>query len=330
MEKADIFGMFGVDNITKISEINGGHINRTFIAETENNCSYILQSLSSAVFHRPEAVMENIGKIVRIFDKNANDKVTVSNYLCTAEGVNFIENDGEVYRVYEYSAAVSDITDRCYLMGFSFGTFIRLLSGKNTHLEITIEKFHRFSSYFSNLVAADHNCTLKKIDKGIMAKLGSVKETVSQIFTVDFPKRNVHNDAKIDNIIFGEKCTIIDLDTAMEGYAAIDYGDMIRSVCVGGQLDFTVIRDVTYGFADGLGGILTEDEIYSLYYGILYVTGELAVRYLIDYLSDEKYFKGKSSSDCLCRANELLKQLNLFITHGDDITAIIYKAFKKQ
>jgi hypothetical protein len=164
----------------------------------------------------------------------------------------------------------------------------------------------------------------------IMRRLDSLGETLEQVFTVDFPKRNIHGDAKISNLILKKNCTVIDLDTVMQSYAAIDYGDMIRSVCPSELLELTVIRDVTNGFALGLDGILTDDEIYSLYYGILYVTGELAVRYLIDYLSDEKYFRCKTSADCLSRANELLRQLSVFISHGEEITSIIYKSFKKK
>lgn len=326
----EVIQYFGIDGVIGISEVNDGHINSTFHVECRNGESYILQSLNRSIFHSPGTVMSNIKKIEKAFADSSEEKVTVPHYLLTADGANYVEEDDNVYRMYKFVGEKSGISDRFYMTGFSFGTFIRKLGRKNIRLEAAIDNFHSFQGYFSLLTAADKSSPFKKIDNIVMGRLDSLRETLEQVFTVDFPRRNVHNDAKISNVILGEQCTVIDLDTAMEGYAAIDYGDMIRSVCSAEELDFTVIRDITRGFADGLEGALTDDEIYSLYYGILYVTGELAVRYLIDYLSEEKYFKDKSSAACLSRANELLRQLSIFISAGDEITSIIYKTFKKQ
>lgn len=326
----EIIENFGIGNAVNVSELDGGHINTTYLAETSDGERYIVQSLSERVFRSPETVMDNIAKIEKAFADFSDERVTVPHYLTTAEGQNFTVCNGEVYRAYSYTEPEKNIPDSLYRTGYSFGAFIRILSSRKLKLRNTIENFHSFQNYFSALTAADGNSPLKKIDKSIMRRLASVSETLNHVFTVDFPKRYVHNDAKISNVIIGEVSTVIDLDTAMQGYAAIDYGDMIRSVCTGGVLDIGTVMELTKGFADGLDGILSSDELDSLYYGILYVTAELAVRYLTDYLSDDKYFKGKTSGKCLRRANELLGQLNMFIMSGDDITDIIYKAFGKQ
>lgn len=330
MKINEIIGKFGIGNAANVYEFRSGHINTTYLVETDIGERYILQSISRRVFRSPETVMENIAKIETAFADFSNENVTVPHYLTTAEGANFTEYDGEIYRAYTYTETVKCDSETYYKMGYAFGTFIRILNSRKLKLKTVIDDFHAFQTYFSALTAADSNSSLKKIDKSIMRRLASVRETIEQVFTVDFPKRNVHNDAKISNVIIGEVSTVIDLDTVMQGYAAIDYGDMIRSVCTGEELDIRTVMNITMGFADGLDGILTDDEIDSLYYGILCVTAELAVRYLIDYLSEEKYFKGKTSVECLRRANELLRQLNMFISGGDDITDIIYKAFGKQ
>lgn len=330
MEIIDIARKFGINNVTEISELTGGHINKTFLVTASDGGKYVLQSLNTDVFREPEAVMSNISKLEAVFEKNAGEEIGIPHYLCTEEGADFFSDGGEFYRAYSYSEqTMSHSTDR-YNAGYAFGSFIRILNSSKLKLRVTIENFHSFPVYFSALVSADGNSSLKKIDKSVMRRLSAVSDALEQVFTVDFPKRNVHNDAKCSNVIAGEKSIIIDLDTAMEGYAACDYGDLIRSVCTGRVLDTNAVMELTRGFADGLGGILTDDEIDSLYYGILYVTAELSVRYLIDYLSDNKYFKGKTSAECLGRANELLHQLNMFISGGDDITNIIYKAFGKQ
>jgi hypothetical protein len=324
----NIVRLFGIENTVRISEIDGGHINNTFLAECADGGKYVLQSLNRRIFRNPDIVMKNIAKTVGAFDVVHDEKVSVPDFLCTSEGVNFAECDGEIYRMYRYAEFSDNVQDRLYRTGFAFGTFIRVMNAKNLNLEPSICDFHSYSTYFSTLTAAEKNSSLKKIDNSVTARLCSLQDTLEQVFTVDFPTRNIHGDAKISNVIIRDDTSIIiDLDTVMKGYTAIDYGDMIRSVS--GTLDFRSVRDITGGFSDGLGGILTDDEIYSMYYGILYVTGELAVRYLIDYVSEDKYFKGRSSADCLVRANELLRQLSIFISEGDEITSIIYKAFNK-
>jgi hypothetical protein len=112
----------------------------------------------------------------------------------------------------------------------------------------------------------------------------------------------------------------------MSGYAAIDFGDMVRSVMREGVPDMTAARDLTKGFAKGLGGLLTKSEVGSLYYGILWAVGELAVRYLTDYITGEGYFR-RSSGECLARADQLLGQLRGFMAMGGQITEMIRECF---
>lgn len=329
MELRKILSLFGIDSSLEISEMKSGHINRTYLVGCSSGEQYVLQSLNKEVFCCPEIVMENISAVEKAFEQNKPMRVRVPHYL-KAGSENYAEADGEVWRVYEYAPPLikaSAFNNVNYLTGLSFGTFMRTVSSKTVMLRPAIDRFHDFGRYFSMLTALDSGSRLKKIDAAIMARLSSIKETLSQVFTETFPKRNVHSDAKPDNVVIGECCTVIDLDTAMKGYAALDYGDMIRSVCKGTEPDMSAILDVTRGFADGLEGILSSDEIDSLYYGILWVTGELAMRYLIDCISEKRYFKGKTPAECLNRANVLLSQLNRFIIYGNDITEVIYRVF---
>ena len=131
----------------------------------------------------------------------------------------------------------------------------------------------------------------------------------------------IHGDAKADNIIFGEIPTVIDLDTVMLHYCAIDYGDMVRSA-----EDMDEVREITAGFAKGLGGLLTPAEVQSLYYGALWVTAELAMRYSTDALTGEGYF-GKSREDCEKRCSQLRHKLDWLKENEKQIREIILKCF---
>lgn len=262
-----------------------------------------MQSLNRNVFRRPQVVMENISRIETAFRHSGQERITVPHYL-TADGKSFIEINNEIWRMYEYTEQSGTPQNQAYLTGYAFGKYINIIN--NIILDNTIDNFHNFENYYNKLP-----CGAEKIFSDLMGKL--------EIFS-SIPERNVHNDTKTDNIIFGKKITVIDLDTSMKGFVAVDYGDMIRSAGTEN------IGNITQGFADGLDGILTPEEINSLYYGILYVTGELAMRYIIDSVSDKRYFTAKTPEQCRKRASDLLTQLEYF-ENNSDIKNIIRKAF---
>ncbi|MCM1506087.1 MAG: aminoglycoside phosphotransferase family protein [Ruminococcus flavefaciens] len=266
---------------------------------------YILQSLNRNIFRRPQAVMDNIRKIEKAFADSRQKKITVPHYL-TADGKYFVEINGEVWRMYGYTEKSGTPENHAYLTGYAFGKYINTIN--NIILDNTIEDFHDFDSYYNKLPSG-----AEKIFSDLRERL--------EIFQ-NIPARNVHNDAKTDNIIFGDRITVIDLDTTMKGFVAIDYGDMVRS---SGN---DSIGDITQGFADGLGGILTPAEINSLYYGVLYVTGELAMRYIIDSVSEKRYFTTKTPEQCRKRADDLLAQLEYFENNSDYIKTIINESFR--
>ncbi|MBD5160320.1 MAG: phosphotransferase [Ruminococcus sp.] len=263
-----------------------------------------MQSLNRNIFRNPYIVMENISRIETAFRRSGQDIITVSEYLTTG-GKNYIELDNEVWRIYGYTEQAYLPENKSYLTGYAFGKYINIINN-NIILDNTIENFHNFEMYYNRLPVGT-----EKFFDGLRGRL--------EIFS-DIPERNVHNDAKTDNIIFGQKITVIDLDTSMRGHVAIDYGDMIRSAGTEN------IAEITRGFADGLDGLLTPAETDSLYYGILYVTGELAMRYIIDSVSERRYFITKTPEQCRRRSEDLLKQLEYFESNSG-IKNIIRKAF---
>ncbi|MDE6834129.1 MAG: aminoglycoside phosphotransferase family protein, partial [Ruminococcus sp.] len=294
---------FNIKDVHKISPINTGHINKTYLIETGAG-KYIMQSLNRNVFRKPHIVMENISRIETAFRRSVQDIITVPHYL-TADGKYYVEVDNEVWRIYEYAERSDLPVNKDYLTGYAFGRYIDIIND-DVILDNTIENFHNFEMYYNRLPDG----TEKYFD-GLRSRL--------EIFG-DIPERNVHNDAKTDNIIFGQKITVIDLDTSMRGHVAIDYGDMIRSAGTEN------IAEITRGFADGLDGLLTPAETDSLYYGILYVTGELAMRYIIDSVSERRYFTTKTPEQCRRRAEDLLKQLEFF-ENNSGMKNIIRQAF---
>lgn len=151
-----------------------------------------------------------------------------------------------------------------------------------------------------------------------------------QIFTkmqnvgVSLPIRNIHGDTKADNIIFGEIPSVIDLDTASRDYAFVDFGDMLRSVTTDG-FDMQKICEAVSGFAEGVGDLLTDDEIGNLASGTLLVIMRLCKRYC----EGNKNFPNKTREQCLERQRQLVLQLHDFHKNENEISSVIRTIFGK-
>lgn len=330
MELHNIPKLFGINAHAEIAPLKKGHINKTFLVEC-NNQKYVLQSLNKAIFHSPETIMCNLSKIEKAFGISDENFIAVPHYL-RSDNKNFVTDGDEFWRMYKYvryEKCSRKYNDKCYLAGRAFGTFIKITA--NESLSPAIEDFHSFDSYFKKYMSVNSNSVKEKIGCPFIEIFGKLNTSLSRVFTSELTKRNIHGDAKLDNVIIGNPCTVIDLDTTMPGFAAIDFGDLVRSACTKNHPDhLKIIQNIAGGFADGLDGILTASEINSLYYGILYVTGELAMRYLISYISENNYFNGKNAADCFRRGCELMRQLLFFSLKEEKIKNIIFSAFGSQ
>lgn len=319
MKLNEIPSLFGISSIHDISSFGTGHINSTYHVVSDSG-EYILQSINRNVFHDPKNVMNNISLIVKAFACSGSN-IDIPEYLY-ANSRNYIVYNDEFWRMYRYIKASTVTENSDFLSGCAFGSFIRITDG--LRLEPVIDGYHNIDHYFKRFMRLHAS---NKINAAVIKKLGSLNDTLKSIFSCGIPLRCIHGDAKVDNVITADKCTIIDLDTAMQGFAALDYGDLIRSLCSNGTPSAERISCITQGFAKGLGGILTYSEIDSLYYGILWVTAELAIRYLTDSISGEHYFRDKAPEECLKRSNELLGQLDMFTSNADEIKKIIHTHF---
>lgn len=335
-----ILQCFGITDIEciGIEELSAGHINRTFLVRTQTE-AFVLQSLNQAVFAHPKAVMKNIATVTTAFQTAKTTETTgvsVPEYL-HAGVKNYVTVGGEIWRMYQYIPSNASGEDMLFQTGYAFGAFIRILNAYHVQLEQSLEGYHDFSGYYDKLLFVqrkkDHGLIAHDpIDYELNERIRELRSALVCIFTDKLPRRCIHGDAKSDNIVFTNQMTqtIIDLDTVMYHYAALDYGDMIRSAV--GDADGTkmlkMVQNITAGFAKGLAGLLAPEEIESLYYGILWVTGELAVRYQTDCYAEEKYFQTKTAEQCMERTEQLMRQLDRFTDAEAEIQKIISEAFR--
>ena len=99
---------------------------------------------------------------------------------------------------------------------------------------------------------------------------------------------------------------------------------MLRSV-TSEVFDIQEISAAVSGFAEGAGGLLTDDEIDNLYDGTLLIIRELLERYR----EGIKNFPNKSPEQCLERQRQLATQIDDFRTHEDEISSIVRTIFGK-
>ena len=97
--------------------------------------------------------------------------------------------------------------------------------------------------------------------------------------------------------------TMSDLVAAVKrfeaGLVAIGFDEEDTSLI---GLDMEKTRAFTRGFVEETAGILSDEELYRLPLGIKVLTGELAMRFLTDYLDGDLYFKVNSPRHNLIRA----------------------------
>ena len=116
-------------------------------------------------------------------------------------------------------------------------------------------------------------------------------------------KQIVHGDLKISNILFdgaGRAVGIIDFDTIMRHFRAIDLGDSLRSWCnrtseddPRATFDAGIFHAAMIGYGRGWGAPVREDEKRTFLRAALQITYELASRFLIDVVCDHYFGYGK-------------------------------------
>ena len=150
------------------------------------------------------------------------------------------------------------------------------------------------------------------------------------------PQRIVHNDCKISNILFdrpsGEALCVVDLDTAMPGLAAFDFGDMARSMAHRAdedardpesiEVDLELFGALASGYLDGARS-LTAGERRSLVDGALVLTLEQAVRFLTDHLQGDVYFRVERPGQNLDRCRVQFALLESLLDRSRDLQRIV-------
>ncbi|MDO4617991.1 MAG: aminoglycoside phosphotransferase family protein [Clostridia bacterium] len=338
------------------SAVSNGIINATYKVNYKNekgNKSYIFQKINTYVFKNPEEIMSNIDLVTEHIRGKNPDKVNL-HFHHTLDGKNYVDDEDGFWRVMNNVESVTyntcDDENTIRRVGEAFGDFQMSLSDfDGTKLYETIPNFHnttkRIETLFSN------------IEKGIPERVSEMAGEIEYIRSIKdkatalsdkynsglFPVRVTHNDTKCNNVLFdkytGEPLVVIDLDTVMPGMAMYDFADAVRFICNTARedepdlskvsLDKDKFKAFSMGFLRKIKEGWTEEEINSLVLASFAITIELAVRFLDDYITGDKYFKTQYEGHNAVRTRCQITLAKSIMEQYDELTGIIQDVLKE-
>lgn len=308
-------------SIAEIKPLGEGFINDTYTVTTEGNApNYILQRKNHHIFTDVPAMMDNIARVTahlraKVVDWGGDPEREVLTLIPTRKGALY-HYDGENYWAAmlliegAVTHAVADTPHLAYMGGRGIGRFQAMLADFDEPLADVIKGFHnirwRFEQWDRALSEdrAGRKASLTTEIEWIETRREKMLDFWTMVEDGRLPRRVTHNDTKLSNILFdeaGEVLCVIDLDTVMLSTSLNDFGDAIRSYTNTGAEDDQNLDNVSMSmelfssYAEGYlaerSTTLTPVEREWLAFSALYITYEQVLRFLMDYIDGDTYYK---------------------------------------
>ena len=321
-------------DIAAINSLGDGFINDTFIIRTAGDApDYILQRKNRNIFPDIPGMMENIRKVTehirrRVIAEGGDPMREAMTVVPTYDGKLYhIDSQGDYWAVTVFIADTvaynkADSLELARKGGEGIGKFQAQLADFTEPLAETIKGFHNIRHRFVQWDEALKRDAAGRV-KDLQTEIGWIESRRAEM--LDFwklveegtiPTRVTHNDTKINNILFnkeGEVLCAIDLDTVMNSTSLNDFGDAIRSYTNTGDEDdrdlsrvsmsIEMFQAYTEGYLSQRASQLSQPEIDYLAFSARYITYEQVLRFLMDYIDGDKYYKTKYAEHNLVRTH---------------------------
>jgi len=312
-----VLAAYGLPPDTPVTPHGTGLINRTWILHNGKD-KFILQRINTDIFPSPALIADNIDR-TGAYLRNHHPDAVFPRPVPTPNGNTLVSTgpDG-FYRLYPFieNSRTIDVVShpsQAYEAAKQFGAFTRMMAGFPTEqLHETLPHFHDLSLRYTAFRKSLVNGLPERLRKAgeLIGYLESQNQLVTkyqQILTnPSFHLRVTHHDTKISNVLFdpaGKGICVIDLDTVMPGYFISDVGDMLRtylSPVSEEESDTTLIQvrldyfeAIVQGYGEEMQEVLTPDEKRAFVYAGEFMLYMQALRFITDYLLDDKYYGRK-------------------------------------
>ena len=323
--------------ISEIKPLGEGFINDTLIVRTKGQTpDYILQRKNKAVFPDVPAMMNNIWMVTNHIKAKVADPLRETLTVVPAKDGRYYYQDaeGEFWAVCTFipdtlSYTQADSPELAYQGGVGIGRFQSLLSDFKQPLAEVIKGFHNLPWRFLQWDEAVKNDAAGRVAacaeeiSWIESRRERILAFAQLVEDGKLPMRVTHNDTKISNILFDattrEVLCAIDLDTVMSATVLNDVGDALRCYTNTGAEDapdldtvsmsLDMFRAYIDGYLSEAASFLCPAEIENLAFSGIYITFEQVLRFLMDYLNGDTYYKIKYPEHNLVRTRAQFKLL---------------------
>lgn len=342
---------FPYHKVAEVKPFGGGHINDTYKLRLEGlNQDYILQRINTNVFKAPQGIAETHLKLQEVILKRDNP-VAIAELLPTADGqLIYTDEDGGAWRVTSfitdsYTVDVVEEPWQAFEAGNGYGWFAKACDELDPKdFKEAIKDFHRLSFRLWQLDEAIKNDAAGRLEsvkdvvqffKDRQQMLSLIEEMVDQ---GRIPMRVVHNDTKINNLLFrGKKAAaVIDLDTVGPGIIFYDYGDALRtgaSTAAEDEKDLSKVSfnmeafsAFTFGYMGQVNPVVTQAEEEYFYLAPRLMTFIMGIRFLADYLNGDVYYKTAHKEHNLDRCKVQMKLIEAMESRENEMKSTIKKA----
>ena len=332
-----IAGQFELEGtIAEIKPLGEGFINDTYVVKTEGDApDYILQRKNHLIFPDVPGMMDNIKAVTEHIKKKVADPMRETLTVIPAKDGKLYVKDGENFWAVclfipdTTSPSRAESPEQAYQGGLGTGRFQALLADFDKPLNETIKGFHNIRWRFQQwdeTIAADRVGRVAQLREEISWIESRRKEMLDFWSLVEdgtIPMHVTHNDTKISNVLFnkadGSMLCMIDLDTVMTSTSLNDFGDAIRIYANTGaedekdldkvELDMEMFKAYTEGYLHERKASMVQSELDYLAFSARYITFEQVLRFLMDYIDGDKYYKTAYPEHNLVRTRAQYKLL---------------------
>lgn len=303
-----------------------GLINNTWKV-VDGNDHYILQKINDNIFKQPLDIEYNIHLIAEYLKKNQPGYLFVAP-LTTKNGEEMVHRREGYFRLFpfiknSYTIDVATTPQQAFEAARQFGLFTKMLSEfPADSLKITLPDFHNLNLRAEQFKEAGKHGNIERIKRSVQS-IQFILDHTDILYKFqeiqkdkDFKIRVTHHDTKISNVLFGKNekgLCVIDLDTVMPGYFISDVGDMMRTYLSPvseeeKDLSKIEIREdffnaIVEGYLQEMKRELSKTELKHFVYAGKFMIYMQAIRFLTDYLNNDKYYGAAYEDQNFIRAN---------------------------